>query len=53
MLKRNTFFPGFHEQPCEIEYAIFESPKELQNSDFLPPVYILVRQWNGTRACSQ
>lgn len=48
MLKCNTFFPGNNRQACEVEYAIFECPEELDNSQFMRPVCILVRQWNGT-----
>lgn len=46
MLKRNTFFPGNNQQPCEVEYAIFESP--LDGSAPFRPIYIFIRQWNGT-----
>lgn len=48
MLKRKTFFSGNDRQACEVEYAIFECPKELDDSQILRPVCILVRQWNGT-----
>lgn len=48
MLKRKTFFPGNDRQACEVEYAIFECPEELDDSRFLRSVCIFVRQWNGT-----